>query len=63
LQMLAEMAAALPPAVSAARDVALASGLAEDIVVSLSRQIVDHVQARIDSLAAVSGRRRRALRS
>jgi serine/threonine-protein kinase HipA len=62
-QMLAELAAALPAAISAARDAALTDGLAEEIVVPLSRQLTAHVRARLDSLASGSGKGRRPLRS
>lgn len=57
LALLAEMAQALPEAISASREQALRDGLAERVIVPLSGQLIHHVEERLKSLAATTALR------
>lgn len=57
LNMLTDMAKALPDAISAAREQALIEGLSESIIAPLAQQLIGHVGERLATITAVTASR------
>lgn len=57
LGMLADMAKALPDAISAAREQALIEGLSESIIAPFAQQLIGHVAERLATISAVTASR------